>query len=265
MKRIVKLLVSLIIACVDAASGFMRRIIGAGPRMPCIVLYYHAVPNQSANAFLRQMQILLRLAVPVRLHDIGTDGCRRRRACVTFDDGYLSVLKNAVPVMAANGIPAAVFVTTGSMGKTPGWIRDPNHPFSAETVLSEREVRELSDSFQVTIGSHGVNHTRLAAMREDVLVKEIADSKKTLEAVTGKPVEFLSFPHGAFDASAVAGCRQSSYARVFSIDPEPVPPDSRRYVIGRIKVDPTDWPLEFSLKLRGAYRWLSRQKHTHED
>ncbi len=26
--------------------------------------------------------------------------------------------------------------------------------------------------------------------------------------------------------------------------------------MGRVRVDPTDWPLEFHLKLMGAYRWL---------
>jgi hypothetical protein len=28
------------------------------------------------------------------------------------------------------------------------------------------------------------------------------------------------------------------------------------FVLGRISVEPTDWALEFRLKLLGAYRWL---------
>jgi hypothetical protein len=28
------------------------------------------------------------------------------------------------------------------------------------------------------------------------------------------------------------------------------------FLSGRVKAEPTDWPLEFRLKLLGAYRWL---------
>jgi hypothetical protein len=35
-----------------------------------------------------------------------------------------------------------------------------------------------------------------------------------------------------------------------------VQPGDASHVVGRIEVSPTDWPLEFRLKIRGAYQWL---------
>jgi hypothetical protein len=32
--------------------------------------------------------------------------------------------------------------------------------------------------------------------------------------------------------------------------------EPKEFVTGRVGVSPTDWPMEFRLKLAGAYRWL---------
>ena len=34
--------------------------------------------------------------------------------------------------------------------------------------------------------------------------------------------------------------------------------DPKEFVTGRIAVNPTDWELEFRLKILGAYQWLPR-------
>lgn len=45
-------------------------------------------------------------------------------AAVTFDDGYLDVFENAVPMLKRKGIPAAVFVVTDLVGRTAWQAHD---------------------------------------------------------------------------------------------------------------------------------------------
>src|SRR5207245_1160814 len=68
--------------------------------------------------------------------------------------------------------------------------------------------------------------------------------------------KLFSFPHGSFNAKLVEWCREAGYERVFTILPTLAFSDPREFVTGRVSVEPTDWPLEFRLKLLGAYRWL---------
>src|SRR5580693_3291782 len=52
--------------------------------------------------------------------------CRRDgRVVVTFDDGYVDNLTNALPIAEAKGIPLTVFVTSGALaGDYPGFWWD---------------------------------------------------------------------------------------------------------------------------------------------
>ena len=66
----------------------------------------------------------------------------------------------------------------------------------------------------------------------------------------------LSFPYGAFDKRHVGIARASGYKKVFSTLPTMALMGKDEYLTGRIRVDPTDWAIEFYLKILGAYRWL---------
>jgi len=86
---------------------------------------------------------------------------------------------------------------------------------------------------------------------------DLVQSKTDLETVLGRPVELFSFPHGAHDATALDRARQAGYRQVYTVNPERLSPATQAFALGRIAVDPDDWPLEFALKIRGAYRWCA--------
>jgi peptidoglycan/xylan/chitin deacetylase (PgdA/CDA1 family) len=46
-----------------------------------------------------------------------------RAVAVTFDDGYLDMLTNALPALIENSVPTTVFITTGNPGRPFWWDR----------------------------------------------------------------------------------------------------------------------------------------------
>ncbi|MEM1440767.1 MAG: polysaccharide deacetylase family protein [Verrucomicrobiota bacterium] len=65
----------------------------------------------------------------------------RGTTCLTFDDGYLDVFENALPILEKYEVPATVFVTTGNLGQPFWWDRLASLVFGSkgtpETLLLE--------------------------------------------------------------------------------------------------------------------------------
>ena len=85
--------------------------------------------------------------------------------------------------------------------------------------------------------------------------KNCLNQRNRLENITGKEVKAHSFPYGDYEDRHVAMARKAGYDHVFTVDPTVVTGVGETFVIGRVQVEPTDWPLEFKLKVLGAYRW----------
>lgn len=66
----------------------------------------------------------------------------------------------------------------------------------------------------------------------------------------------FSFPYGSFNEALVNCAMEAGYERVFTVLPDLAFSDPAEFVTPRVRVDPTDWDLEFRLKVLGAYRWL---------
>ena len=108
----------------------------------------------------------------------------------------------------------------------------------------------------VSIGSHCVSHRDLRFVDEDSSREEIIGSRIALENIIDQKVELLSFPHGGYNDRCIDFAYQAGYERVFTIQPTVGLISPNEFITGRVNVSPDDWPLEFHLKLMGAYRWL---------
>ena len=260
MKRLVKLFISLMVWTGGSILRLVRSFSGGHRQPEAVVLYYHAIKTGQRDAFARQMDRTLQYAKPWRL-DQSPHDARGRFAAVTFDDGFLSVVENALPELKKRDFPFTVFFPTGSWGKRPSWIRDPKHSSWEERVLSREELRVLGTEPLVTIGSHSVNHPNFLRLDTATAAKEFRESKQDLESVLGRTVGLFSFPHGAHNEGLVIQARNEGYLRVFTVEPTTTNPTQPGFVVGRVLVDPDDWPIEFFLKLRGAYRWMAKHRH----
>ena len=255
MRRVLALALSMVVRGLDLVFGWLRR--WSGRSAPCqgVVLYYHAVKSHERSRFAWQMDELSKRA---RLFAAGSPEAMRadgQNVAITFDDGYRSVVENAVPELAKRGIPFTVFVPSGCLGKRPSWVHDPAHSFWEERVVSADEVAALASERLATVGSHSVTHPNFRKLDSRASEAELFRSREELRAAAGIDVDLFSFPHGAGSAEHVDQARRAGYRRVFTIEPALVGADPGAFVLGRVAANPDDWPLEFRLKIAGAYRW----------
>jgi peptidoglycan/xylan/chitin deacetylase (PgdA/CDA1 family) len=202
------------------------------------------VPTVSATAFERQMSLLqkwryrvIAFADLVACLDRG-EPLPRRAAVITFDDGYEETYTVAWPILRRVDFPATVFVTPNEV-LWKGFAR-------------WHQITEMSRD-SVTIGSHTMNHSYLPALTGDRVAEELTESKRIIESQIGRPVEFLSYPSGGYNAGAQAAARQAGYAAACTTN-RAQGGAVDRYALRRIKVTERDaHPLRFLAKVSGYY------------
>jgi peptidoglycan/xylan/chitin deacetylase (PgdA/CDA1 family) len=251
MNRLIKLTISIFVFVANATRDAMIRLIGRTPKGKCVVLYYHSVPAVERQSFTNQMAALIRHATPIV--PCGSHMLEKgvRYVVVTFDDGFEDFTTQALPVLSQFKIPSIVFVIADAIGKRFG----PNG--RAQQIMTLAQVLSLPTDL-VTIGSHTSTHQRLPQIPKEAAQDEINGSRKKLQVLLSRDITLFSFPFGAFDHQLIEMCRDAGYQRVFTTLPELSFQDPNPFVVGRVRVDPNDWPIEFRLKLAGAYLWLPR-------
>ncbi len=249
MKRFVKCGISLVVFVATMIGRFLARLVGVTPAGSCVVLYYHSVPESQLEKFARQLDALMRNATPIAVDKSVVVAKGARLAAVTFDDGFENFFQHAMPELEKRRIPVAMFVIADALGKAFGPLG------RAEQVMSLAQLRALPVDL-VTIGSHTSTHPFLPSTKEEDMLRELAGSRAKLEKLLGRKIELFSFPFGGFSERLIELCRAAGYRRVFTTLPAYGFAASNEFAVGRVRVDPTDWPLEFHLKVAGAYRWL---------
>ena len=115
---------------------------------------------------------------------------------LSFDDVFENVYTNAYPLLKRYQIPFTLFVTTGLLDQ-PGY-------------LTRNELMELSQDPLCTIGAHTIHHLRLRTAQN--AAEEITESKKELEAMTGKKIAFFAYPYGSIYACSRKNIQQAENA-----------------------------------------------------
>jgi peptidoglycan/xylan/chitin deacetylase (PgdA/CDA1 family) len=189
-----------------------------------IVLCYHAVsPSWPADlsvtpeALDRQLAELARRGYRgARFSDALSEEPDDRVVCITFDDGYRSVLELAKPLLDRHGYPGTIFIPTDWPGESrpmrwPGidnWLGTPHeHELSA---LTWQELGELADAGW-EVGSHTGSHPHLPELDDAALARELCDSKARVESELSRPCTSLAYPYGDTDTRVVDGAHKAGY------------------------------------------------------
>ncbi len=223
----------------------------------CVVLTYHVIPEDQRERFARQMDLLLKLARPVSAAREQPLEPGIRHAAVTFDDAFRNFKQTALPELASRKIPVVVFVPTGYIGRKSSWFDYGGaNPVGGE-VMSVEELKQVISDGLVELGSHCVTHPNLVQLSEPEAEAELRTSRESLESLCGIKVNSVSFPYGSYGERELRLARKAGYAFMFSVAPQPCVSRLRGGLMGRVSVQPSDSPMEFRLKLLGAYRWLA--------
>ena len=112
---------------------------------------------------------------------------------ITFDDGYVNVLRHGMEPLASTRFQAIQFLVADLLGKHNEW--DVPLGEAPEPMMDVAQVREwLAAGHE--IGSHTLTHPFLTQVPRQKAQEEITASRKKLEDLFGRPIEHFCYPYG---------------------------------------------------------------------
>jgi len=84
--------------------------------------------------------------------------------------------------------------------------------------MTQEEIKMLSDSPFATIGCHGYYHNDLSAISINNARDEIIRSKRWLENITGKEIDAIAFPYGAYSKNVAAAAKSAGFNKLLAMD-----------------------------------------------
>ncbi len=124
---------------------------------------------------------------------------------ITFDDGHLSNVEYALPILQAQNLRAHFFITVGWTGRRSGY-------------MGWAELQQLHEAGQA-IGAHGWTHTLLTHCTQKDLQLELNSARLTLEDKLGASVTTMSLPGGRSNRLILSACEEAGYTQVFTSEP----------------------------------------------
>jgi peptidoglycan/xylan/chitin deacetylase (PgdA/CDA1 family) len=84
-------------------------------------------------------------------------------------------------------------------------------------LMNEKQLKQLASSSLVELGSHTHSHHLLSLLTDEKLRFELQHSKSLLEKITGKRVESIAFPDGAYDKRVMDFCVREGYKHLVAV------------------------------------------------
>lgn len=131
-----------------------------------------------------------------------------RSIVITFDDGYASVIDNALPVLQRLGFTATVFLPTGKIGMAG--------PEPKAGVGSRPGFMSWQDATQLRalgflLGGHTMNHRDLTRLTTEQAEEEICGSLQHLRAHFRQEFMPFAYPYGQYNSATAAQVKQAGF------------------------------------------------------
>ncbi len=85
-------------------------------------------------------------------------------------------------------------------------------------VMNGDEIKLLSQSLWVEIGSHCITHHNLVQLNDEQILEELMGSKNYLEKVIGKEVKSIAYPFGSYSKQILDVAEKLGYTRQLAVN-----------------------------------------------
>lgn len=130
----------------------------------------------------------------------------RNAILITFDDGNLSDIAIAAPVLTRLGLPAIFFPLAGRLDAA-GSLRRTDLPALRAAGFA--------------IGSHGFDHVDWRRLDGSGRTREFVDARRVLEEAAGAGITDVAIPFGLYNRSVITALRSLNYASIHTSDRGP--------------------------------------------
>jgi peptidoglycan/xylan/chitin deacetylase (PgdA/CDA1 family) len=141
--------------------------------------------------------------VPVEWFEAIVDAMPSQGVGLTFDDGNISDVQLALPVLTRRRMTARFFPLAGALG--------------TEGKVSTGDIVQLGAA-GMEIGSHGFHHRDWRTLPDRELHEELTDSRRMLAEILGREITEAACPFGSYDRRVLRALRAAGYRRVFTSD-----------------------------------------------
>ena len=165
------------------------------------VLCYHRITEGSKSeyavtpaTFMAHMKVLAdsgyHSVSPAQLYDylVYNKELPKKPVLITFDDSRIEHFTIAAPIMEKHGFKGVFFIMTITYNK--------------KNYMTTDQLAQLAEKGH-TVGLHSWDHTMVIKYKDATdWQKEVAEPKKKLEKIVGKPVEYWAYPNGVYNHNA---------------------------------------------------------------
>jgi peptidoglycan/xylan/chitin deacetylase (PgdA/CDA1 family) len=129
----------------------------------------------------------------------------RRPIVISFDDGYVSQYRTAMPILRSHHWPGVLSLCVGNMKL-------------GHAAITPTQVQKLVDAGW-ELASHTISHTDLRYMTGRRLRHEVWDSRRIIRYVFRVPVHNFTYPAGLYNAATIRALKRAGYRGALTVTP----------------------------------------------
>ncbi len=133
--------------------------------------------------------------------------------CITFDDGYKSVIEFAFPILKKYNFTATVFVISNFIGKRNDW----DFGFGIKFKHLDWDDLKILCENGWEIGSHSANHQALTLLDEEKIKNELETSKFEIEKNLGIKITSFAPPFSRYNEKVVKLAFDCGYEGIYAL------------------------------------------------
>ena len=240
-----------------------------------ILMYHHMLEDPAGAGFANNSMVIKVTAFQQQMNYLKQNGWRTisiqeldnylmkrhnltgKVAVITFDDGNLSTIRYAYPILKQNGQKATSFVIADRIrSKAAEWNE------SYFQYVGFHEMQATNDVFDYqhhTFGMHlrdkATNLPYLLVKSSEEIKEDILLGKKHIGKMDNNPnrVKYLAYPWGGYDSKVANAVSASGIRMAFTTNTGNVKLGDYRYALNRQGISPKHTLQDFIKKLNGTY------------